>query len=383
MIRKMKTRVTQIDIEEFTASSISSARLEQKLKYKQKHLKNLGTWVSKNLPEVKELASRMNSEDSDYFTISIYHLINNTATNDNVELQKSLDAFLNLEDENWYPSVTFIKPNTPSIQVRVDGNQNDKPIIALEKIVNGEQTYEGYEQNELDELELIYETLVEEEHSSREMFLMELSQCGEDGFSSGDDAFLNCDDVIADGNGGNGGSGSGSTSTTARIRINKMTVKQHKERWPGRSEVHFIGFTSTGLPVNSGYCGDNIAGSLNCYNPNGKRIDRFKRRWIGDERTMNYLVKEDPSTANPDHYLFYRIFEQDSWPAPKKGKLEDFDEHIYFPNGEYRIIEYRSWQGSYDKQLLSQNYNNPYELPFTNGFSAENGDIKYNLTRGQ
>jgi hypothetical protein len=33
-------RVTQIDIEEFTASSISSARLEQKLKYKQKHLKN-------------------------------------------------------------------------------------------------------------------------------------------------------------------------------------------------------------------------------------------------------------------------------------------------------------------------------------------------------
>lgn len=99
----------------------------------------------KNLPDVKELANRINSEDSDYFTISIYHLIHNTATNNNAELQKSLDAFLNLEDENRYQSVTFIKSNTPSIQVGVDGNQNDKPIIALEKIVNGEQTYEDYE----------------------------------------------------------------------------------------------------------------------------------------------------------------------------------------------------------------------------------------------
>jgi hypothetical protein len=135
--------------------------------------------------------------------------------------------------------------------------------------------------------------------------------------------------------------------------------------------------------VNSGYCGDNIAGSLNCYNPNGKRIDRFKRRWIGDERTMNYLVKEDPSAANPDHYLFYRIFEQDSWPAPKRGKVSDTDGAFYFPNGEYRLIEYRSWQENYDKQLLSQNYNNPYGIAFTNGFSTENAGIKYNLTRGQ
>lgn len=80
--------MTQVDIEAFTATSIGSARLYQKLEYKKKHLKISGTWVVKNLPEVKELAKRMNSEDSDYFTMSIYHLIHNTATNNNAELQK-------------------------------------------------------------------------------------------------------------------------------------------------------------------------------------------------------------------------------------------------------------------------------------------------------
>ena len=249
----------------------------------------------------------------------------------------------------------------------------------MEKIVNEEQTYGGYE---LDKLELIYEILVEEEHSNREMFLMELAQCGENGFTSGDDVFINCDDVIADDSGGNDGNGIGPNSSTARIRINKMIMKHHKEASPGRSEVHFKGFTITELPVNSGYCGGNIAGSSNCYSPDGKRIDRVRRRDIGDEKTMNYLVKEDPSAANPNYYLFFRIFEQDYWPAPKREKITDTDDVFTFPNGEYRLIKYRSWQPNYDEQLLSQNYNNPYGLPFTNSFSTENAGIKYNLTRG-
>lgn len=372
---------TQINTEEFTSTTIENARLEQQLEYKKTHLKKLGNWLTQNLTQVRGLVDQNNIKDSDYFTISINYLVNNIEDNADAHLQKALDAFLNIEDENWYPTVTFINSNLSSIQARTGDDPNDKTIVALEKIINEEQTYEGYEQNDLDELELIYEVLEEDLHANREIMLMDISQCVEVGISSGNDEFVHCDDIQAD---GSGGSGTGNTSTTARrIRIQKMTVKQHKEGWPGRSEVHFIGFTSTGLPINSGYCGDNIAGSLNCYNPDGKRIDRFKRSWIGDERTMNYLVKEDPSAANPDHYLFFRIFEQDSWPAPTRGKVSDTDGAFYFPNGEYRLIEYRSWQENYDKQLLSQNYNNPHGLPFTNGFSTENAGIKYNLTRGQ
>nr|WP_321221728.1 hypothetical protein [uncultured Psychroserpens sp.] len=371
-----KEPTSQIDTEEFTSNTIENARLDQQLEYKKTHLKKLGNWLTKNLTQVRELVNENNINDSDYFTISINYLVNNIENTIDPQLQKSMDAFLNIEGKNWYPTVTFINSDLSFIQARTGEDQNDKPIIALEKIVNEEQTYEGYEQNELDELELIHEELEEDLHSNREIMLVDISGCGEEGIA-GPDAFVNCDDVYADGSEGSGGTGNGNTSSTARIRINKMTVKHHKEGWPGRSEVNFIGFKTAGLPITSGYCGQNIAGSLNCYNPDGKRIDRFKRSWIGDERTMNYLVKEDPSYANPDEYLFFTIFEQDSWPAPKKSNTYNF------PNNQYRILEYRSWQGDYDSQLLSQNYTNPYNIPFTNDFSNENGGIKYNLTRGQ
>ncbi len=361
------------NISQQTAESIVKATTKQKLEYKTYHLKIIGHWVSNHYQEVQSFIDKVNTGNSDYFSVSANYVLNNVKYDESDQnLTKSLTAFENLDGEYWYPTLTFVSPKNRIDLLHKSSDNSDKPIIGIEDVEDGEQIYRGYTENEINELELHYEQLSEEEHSDREIVVVELGQCGEqDSFISDapDDEFSQCDLNASD----TGNDGTGNTQpSTWRLRIDRMTVKQHKENWPGRSEVHFKGFKLSQLPTSSGYCGDNIVGTLNCQNPDVKRISRIKRRHIGDDRQYRYLMKEDNSSNNSD-FIFYRIFESDSWPAPIRGKVTDPDAVFYFPNGEYRAIEYRSWQDDYD---------NPYGLPFANNFSTDTNAIKYNLTRG-
>jgi hypothetical protein len=370
------------NISQQTAESIATATTKQKIEYKTYHLKAIGNWVSNHYQEVQSFIDLINTGKSDYFSVSANYVLSNIKYNkSDYNLTKSLIAFENLDGEYWYPTLTFVAPKSRIHALHKSTDNSAKPIIGIEDFEDGEQIYRGYTENEINELELHYEQLSEEEHSDREIVVVDLGQCGEPSTfisDAPDDEFSQCDLNASD----TGNDDSGNTQpSTFRLRIDRMTVKQNKEGWPGRSEVHFKGFKLSQLPQDSGYCGENIAGTSNCHNPDGKRISRIKRRHIGDDRQYGYLMKEDNSFNNSD-FVFYRIFESDSWPAPKKAKLEDYDKHFYFPNEEYRIIEYRSWQEEYDSQLLSQDYNNPHGLPFANNFSTNTNAIKYNLTRG-
>ena len=48
-------------------------------------------------------------------------------------------------------------------------------------------------------------------------------------------------------------------------------------------------------------------------------------------------------------------------------------------NDEANEVSYRSWQGKYDSQMLTQNPNNSDGIPYANNFSSENSSIRYNL----
>lgn len=325
-----------------------------------------------NINTVQAMVDQNNIYNSDYFTVSVSYLIANSNDRNDARLQAALNAFLNLDGEDWYPTVTFKKPTGT--------NPNGRTTVAITNYVNNTEISEAYEKNALDELELIRTGFTETTHANKRLLLMEISQCGSVGITNAEDEFINCDNIVADG--GNTGGGN-NQSGTLRLRINDMKVKWHKEPWPFRSGVHFSGFKLSFQPTFSGDCGDEMEGSPNCYNYEGFRIKEFKRKWIknGNTKTVDYLMKEDSNFANPPDFIFYTIFEKDSWPAYLRG--DEPDEVFYFPNNEYRIIKYRSWEEDYDSQLLSQDSNNTYSLPFSNNFSTENGGIKYNLTRGQ
>lgn len=367
-------------IAELDSQAIENATVREKLDYKQGHLKTIGNWVTQNYEDVKSFVNSENIENSDYYTLSADYVINSVASKGNAELNTALNAFLNLDNEDWYPTLTFVAPALNSNLAR-STDLESRPIIVLDDIENGEQVPRGYTLNEINQLELQYEQLNEVDHGNRDMVILELGQCGSNILSdSPNDSLIDCNDVQGSlpGNGNGGGT---NQPSVFRLRIDRMTVKQHKEGWPMRSEVHFRGFQEIPTPQNSGYCGQTVIGGGNCNDDyTGKQIDQLKRSEIGDERNYDYLLAEN-SQFNHEGVIFYRIFEFDSWPAYKQAKLEDTDQHFYFPNGEYRIVEYRSWQVEYNSQMLSNDFNNPFGLTPVSGFSTDTSAIKYNLTR--
>src|SRR5690606_10596131 len=158
------------------------------------------------------------------------------------------------------------------------------------------------------------------------------------------------------------------------LRIGSMKVKSHKEVWPLRSEIQFTGYYEPNLPANSGDCGQKMARSVNCYDPDGSNIDQYKRSWIenGDWKTQNFRMKSQPTSISDD-IVFYIIFEHDSWPAPPKY-------HTFtFPNGIQRNVSYRSWQGKYDARMVAMDPSNTYGLPYANNVDVDNSEIEYDL----
>ncbi|MGC6525018.1 MAG: hypothetical protein ACON30_01920 [Flavobacteriaceae bacterium] len=76
-----------------------------------------------------------------------------------------------------------------------------------------------------------------------------------------------------EGTGGTGGNSNGN------LQLNKMTIKDLKEGWPGRPEIHFKGYKFSAPPSNDWDCGEYMYASVNCYNYEGRRIARIKRKW--------------------------------------------------------------------------------------------------------
>lgn len=186
------------------------------------------------------------------------------------------------------------------------------------------------------------------------------------------------DPIGSDTEGGvSGGGSSGGGSTGPILRIQNMTIKDLKEVFPGRPEIHIKAHAINASDIISGLCGIDLDGGSNCFNPDGNRIKRIRRSDKNAQFTPNYLISQADLQLNGDQYVFFTIFENDTFPAPLHERS------FTFPNGTERFYEFRSWNSDYHSQILATNPNNSFGIELLAGFIEDDDDIKFNLTFSQ
>jgi len=349
----------------FNKSYIENATLEEKLDYKRFHLKNIANWLSNNYDLVRlqvKILKKGNDLDETFFVEDIFIDVmgrNKEITTDLEGMEFSLRAFENLEKESWYPTIAFHNYEKYNSRTPYDSLM---PLFAIDDydINNQQQIMVGYQEDANGDLEEIDEVLSEALAGEEDIIILEMLPCAPGG---GNQEGFPC------------GGGATNPPIDNPRSIKDMTVKYHKEGWPGRSEVNLIGFKLFELPFENGFCGVNILGSSNCIDsPNGKMISQYKRSWISNQtqRREDYLVDAFENDPNFQVFYSYVIFEQDSWPAPKR--TEDFN----YPSGHIRSVKYRSWQDFYDKRTLSDSPNN-HGIPWMSGFSVDINAIEYDF----
>lgn len=349
---------------------IETASISEKLQYKKFHLLKLANWISKNLEDsnFRKEVNFLNQKEKNnpkIFIKDLYNYVNQNSTNKSIEdiaLQKSLDAFTNLEGENWFPTITIINEQKSNSSNKV--LDETKPIFMFAEAESDfeKEEFVGYQKDsENDDLVELDEMIDEPTSENKILYVFDTMEI----------------------DGAGGGASSTGNVNYGLSRIEKMTIKDHKEDWlGGASEVNikayrvFFGDNFNG-PGGSGDCGIELDCSVACNDFLGKEISSYRRKEVRneDEKTLNFKFHNTPLASNPpsiNTVVYYVIFERDNWPAPKKS-------HTFpFADGSQRTVEYRSWQSKYHAEsVLATGYNNNYE--YLNGYAQDNDEIKYNL----
>lgn len=358
---------------------IESAPLSEQLEYKRYHMKKITKWLLNNDIHVynylSEKLQRNTALEIFYVTNIVNSLKNNKSTSTTEkqfeDLENSLNAFENLDGDTAYPYIHLLNNAKYLSRAPYD---DSKPLYALEDFDenNNEELAKGYQENENGELVEINETITPALAGEEDIIVMELGPCG---------GTVN-DDPITDRSpcGGSGGGGGGGTNSGRLVRFDNMKIKDLKEGYPFRSEIHIKAFKEVPNPITNGDCGQPVHSSVNCYDYDGRGIITWKRRWQNETKDLNdWIIAVE--NVNSTDVVFYTIFEHDSFPAPRNFPVLDGNNFagFIFPNGTQRIFEYRSWQSQYHSVILSLDQNNNFNIPYTQGYNKNNGDITYRL----
>ncbi|MCG2429692.1 hypothetical protein [Aequorivita xiaoshiensis] len=371
--KELATEVEIVNnIDYYDKAYIEEASLSEQLEYKRYHLKKVANWLMKNKSDLYEVIStelKINN-NSKRFLVSdiVQEMVLRKSGNiwNNVDLNFSLTAFENLDNDSAYPTVFF--PNTSKYTDENRSPYDDsKQLYAIKDYdeVNEKEIMVGYQENANNELEEINEPVVPSIAEESEIIVLNIGPC------TGTDPIGELRGLGCNSGGGGGGGGQG----LDRHYIRNMTVRENKEPWPERSDVTLVGFKTLGLPYDNGPCGYSITGASDCLNePEGRYIQEFKRKWIRNEnqQTINHVIDAYPNPNNVDMYFALVIFERDNWPASKRTVGIDF------PNGVTRTAQFRSWDSEYNKVLV-KNKSASQGVSKIDGYSVDNSTIRYNL----
>ncbi|MDF0715006.1 hypothetical protein PY092_02500 [Muricauda sp. 334s03] len=293
--------------------------------------------------------------------------------NDSVQL--SLQAFVELEGESWYPYVHKIKEgrgNEPLILINSYDPDTKKEIV------------QGYKLNTTGQLKLKYQDLSEEdifgpnpipEAIGNNVFVL--------GISPEDQEYIIPDPIqgFEDGEGTSLGGG-GSGNVPEDLQIQKIKIKDKKESWIEKADVYIYGYAMSGNPnffEPLGYFwGDRVTidGAQIRNNPEYK-LGKFSNSDVnnGTFKTINkHIVNRSESCGL---FISYIIYEYDGFPAPLKS--------VYFnrPDGSSAKISYRSYNQKYISTQVRGcdvfEYDNFFVL---NGFGnvIENSVVEYHFS---
>ncbi len=356
--------------------NIEHADLSKQLEYKRFHVKKIISWLIKHNKEVRDVVNEVKKKNSAqerfYVKMIVDKISNFKKIKTDQDLEFALNAFTNLDGENWYPVIYFHDFERKNVKVPFDSLKTLYATSDYDTAIQ-EQITIGYQENSNGELTTIDETLQEGMADENDVIILDLIPCTGTG---GQQQYGAC----SGGGGGNTPPPPPPPNNSSLHYIDKMTVKYHKESWPERSDVKFVGFKLQNPPVQTQFCGFNFY-ERSCTDVDGDMIKKFKWRWVNNEteKTVNFRIDAlDPPAYGIPLYFNYVIFEQDSWPAPKN------EARFYYSTGSYAYTEYRSWQVYYHKVSLSywqlQSQGNQEGFPWLNGYSVDINPIKYNLT---
>ena len=368
--------------------------MQEKRQYLNHHLKAGGREIAKALtnPAFKEaLMTVVVSPNNEEHAITFKQLLSNATLNSYFDaniIQASIYAFKDLDGKDWSPSIRLHMPEKETdpnqiglFNVNSGGNfddlfainegwpENEMPQVPAMEFINGE----------LWPVNDFY--LTEANIDDQPVWVLELDESGLDVIMNnplfGPQTCTN------------------NNEPTFKSSISTMTIKERKEHWlAGRSDIHIMRGTTWKTPnfsPNNASITPEIwnlgktrkykvyqgAGTVDhCIaDSDGDRIDRFHHRDIksrtlrnvnfelmkswkpifrSDQDVYTYLGCNKATCVIKGNIMYYTIFEFDGWPAPERTATIPNPASI---NGSSMQVQFRSWDGYYDKGYID--YVNP------------------------
>ncbi len=356
-------------------NSIENAPLEMQIKYANKHLLDIGKIITKlahnrafksilynkinerakngsdNAVLVKDLISEINTKNKSFII----------SDNDKASLQKSLEAFYNLDGQDWYPEIVITNFEEKYQKFLVSPNNKTYdasrplivPVVYEDDDESTEDAYMAYQEQNDGTLTATNIMITQSNAATRDVLFIKIAEtCGvQNQQVNGEPFFIDCS---------SGGSTGGGQTVSPIFILNQMTGKQHKEA-VGRSEIlvrtqgrritgHFpltvanVDLTSRGVEF------------------------KYKRKWIRRKTPITHNERYIFAEPIPQG-IFYDVlvFEWDAWPAP--NHIQTFN--LPLGNGEFytTTLDFRSWQSPYNSETRQG----------ISGWTFENNAIKYNF----
>ncbi len=340
---------------------IATASLEERQGYKEFHLFSLMEQVPEvntDFEELDEFKSAKDKEPSFYLENLLLSTLVQAKVYASVSTDdiKSHDAFTDLEGETWYPIVKRLK------------NGNGKKAIYLMNSYDeskDQEVVKAFKLNKNGKLKLIERNVSEEMFdsdflsgkASSSYYQLALSQCALGGTIQ--KALTDC----------SGGTGGGGTSYYSN-KIKAMTIKDKKESWIEKADVHYIAETWSDVTLTSGVYYARCRPMQYPYcDADGNLIRKYSQKEVKNKTsiTVNYPVNY---SSNNQSLVQYTIFEYDSFPA----QIRTYEETV---NRAKLNIKFRSYQTAYDTRTVT--YTGSYGLQSGSGVSVNNSSIEYNI----
>ncbi|MEA1876160.1 MAG: hypothetical protein U9N86_04800 [Bacteroidota bacterium] len=275
-------------------------------------------------------------------------------------LNNSLNSFKGIEEMNYYPQI-FIPNYSALLEEGVIGENSPIFVIAVQ---DGQSELIGYQLSEKGNLTELPYLINEKIAFSQEVWVISINERVDK------DAQYKKPNL---------------KTTHTGVKIENMTVKDHKEQWAwGASEVNIMAW----LKYHNGEdpWGDNSHISTS-YSPSGGdyqgteiRSQGFSRTEVSNqtEVTINLSLM---SSWDCDDYVYdpvvytYCIFEYDAWPVDRENV------YVFVGNGEYVLYLYRSAHVNYSADKIYGNLIND-SIPssyYVDGYDVSESDIEFNV----
>lgn len=402
----LQNETKQVDMSDKVA--IENGTLENKIKYAEFHLLKIATFIAKDLKSNKityEIFEKgqVNGKNGSILAEDLIKSISlhSRSNNSNVEIteiQKSLKAFEDLEDENWKPIISTIMFEK---KLNRRGFDETEPIFILSTDTEREnQVVDGYQLNESNAMEKISTPVTEVIATNNVVFKVAIVKAinvdgngDSDGGSGGGPSGGNINDI----NPMPGGGTPFTPNYISGLKINKIQCLYKKESIFETNDVHFIGAKDNLDPLidlpdipqyfpsitNGWNWNGGVSNGTAQVDVEGRLIRHFTSTECDNQTQMIVNWAIDWGSSQSNGAVFYGIiFEHDNWPAQKSQVT------FTFPNGQTKYIQYRSYENEYARPMLYNqtcynNCTNPTPFPSTTDYWVNSdGWLIYNLFRG-